>query len=48
MRKLTRYILGEILSHALISCALFTFILFMPRLPIVLEVVVRKIGRAHV
>ena len=32
MRILTRYILGEILSHALIGCALFTFILFMPRL----------------
>jgi LPS export ABC transporter permease LptG/LPS export ABC transporter permease LptF len=42
VRKLTRYILGEILSHALISCALFTFILFMPRLPIILEVVVRN------
>ena len=32
MRILTRYILGEILSHTLIGCALFTFILFMPYL----------------
>ena len=42
MRILTRYILGEILSHALIGCALFTFILFMPRLPLILETVVRN------
>ena len=42
MRILTRYILGEILSHALIGCALFTFILFMPRLPQILEMVVRN------
>lgn len=42
MRTLTRYILGEILSHTLIGCALFTFILFMPNLPRILEVVVRN------
>ncbi|MGB0065815.1 MAG: LPS export ABC transporter permease LptG [Terracidiphilus sp.] len=42
MRILTRYILGEILSLTLIGCALFTFILFMPRLPQILEVVVRS------
>ncbi len=42
MRILSRYILGEILSHALIGCALFTFILFMPRLPQILEIVVRN------
>ena len=42
MRVLTRYILGEILSHALIGCALFTFILFIPRLPQILEMVVRN------
>lgn len=42
MRKLTRYILGEIVSHTLIGCALFTFILFMPELPRILEVVVRN------
>ena len=42
MRILTRYILGEILSHALIGCALFTFILFMPQLPHILEVMVRN------
>ena len=42
MRILTRYILGEILSLTLIGCALFTFILFMPLLPQILEVVVRS------
>jgi LPS export ABC transporter permease LptG/LPS export ABC transporter permease LptF len=42
LRILTRYILGEILSHALIGCALFTFILFMPRLPQILETLVRN------
>ena len=42
MRILTRYILGEILSHALIGCALFTFILFMPQLGHILEIVVRN------
>jgi LPS export ABC transporter permease LptG/LPS export ABC transporter permease LptF len=42
VRILTRYILGEILSHTLIGCALFTFILFMPYLPHVLEMVVRN------
>ncbi len=42
MRILTRYILGEILSNTLIGCAIFTFILFMPYLPHVLEMVVRN------
>jgi LPS export ABC transporter permease LptG/LPS export ABC transporter permease LptF len=42
VRILTRYILGEILSHTLIGCALFTFILFMPYLPNMLEMVVRN------
>jgi len=42
VRILTRYILGEILSHAFIGCALFTFILFMPQLPHILEIVVRS------
>lgn len=42
MRKLTRYILGEIVSYTLMGCALFTFILFMPELPRILEVVVRN------
>jgi len=42
VRILTRYILGEILSLTLIGCALFTFILFMPQLPHILEVVVRS------
>ena len=42
MRILTRYILGEIVTLTLIGCALFTFILFMPQLPHILEVVVRS------
>jgi len=42
VRILTRYILGEILSLTLIGCALFTFILFMPQLPHILDVVVRN------
>ena len=42
MRILTRYILGEILSYALIGCAIFTFILFMRDLNHILEMVVRN------
>ena len=42
MRILTRYILGEILSHTLIGCALFTFILLMKELPKILDTVVRN------
>ena len=42
MRILTRYILGEISSHSLIGCALFTFILFMKPLAEILEMVVRN------
>jgi LPS export ABC transporter permease LptG/LPS export ABC transporter permease LptF len=42
VRTLTRYILGEIVSYTLMGCALFTFILFMPELPRILEVVVRN------
>jgi LPS export ABC transporter permease LptG/LPS export ABC transporter permease LptF len=42
VRILTRYILGEIFSHTLIGCALFTFILFMKELGHILEMVVRN------
>ena len=42
MRILTRYILGEILSHALIGCVIFSFILFMKELPRILEMVVHN------
>ena len=42
MRILTRYILGEILSHALLGCVIFTFILFMKELPRILEMVVHN------
>ena len=37
MRILTRYILKEIASHALIGVALFTFIIFMRDLGKLLE-----------
>jgi LPS export ABC transporter permease LptG/LPS export ABC transporter permease LptF len=42
VRILTRYILGEITSHSLIGCALFTFILFMKPLEQILEMMVRN------
>jgi LPS export ABC transporter permease LptG/LPS export ABC transporter permease LptF len=42
VRILTRYILGEILSHALIGCVIFTFVLFMKELPRILEMVVHN------
>jgi LPS export ABC transporter permease LptG/LPS export ABC transporter permease LptF len=42
VRILTRYILGEILSHAVIGCVIFTFILFMKELPRILEMVVHN------
>ena len=42
MRILTRYILGEILSHTLIGGVIFTFILFMRELPKILEMMVRN------
>jgi LPS export ABC transporter permease LptG/LPS export ABC transporter permease LptF len=42
VRILTRYILKEVLSHALIGGALFTFVLFMPRLEQLLDLVVRN------
>jgi LPS export ABC transporter permease LptF/LPS export ABC transporter permease LptG len=42
VRILTRYILGEISSHAVIGCALFTFILVMKDLPVILDMAVRN------
>jgi LPS export ABC transporter permease LptG/LPS export ABC transporter permease LptF len=42
VRILTRYILGEILSHSVIGCVIFTFILFMKELPRILEMVVHN------
>jgi len=42
VRILTRYILGEITSHAALGCALFTFILMMKPLEQILEMVVRN------
>ncbi|HYU46206.1 MAG TPA: LptF/LptG family permease [Terriglobales bacterium] len=42
MRILTRYILGEVVSHALIGAAVFTFVLFTRDLGRILEIVVRN------
>jgi LPS export ABC transporter permease LptG/LPS export ABC transporter permease LptF len=42
VRILTRYILKEVLSHAFIGGALFTFVLFMPDMGKLLELVVRN------
>ncbi len=41
MRIFTRYILGEVLSHTLLGIVLFTFVLFMPNLVQILELVVQ-------
>ena len=42
MRILTRYILGEVIAHALIGAAVFTFVLFTRDLGRILELVVRN------
>ncbi len=42
MRILTRYVLSEVLSHATIGAALFTFVIFMRDLGRILELVVRN------
>ena len=42
MRILTRYILREVTSHALIGVAVFTFVLFTRDLARILELVVRN------
>jgi len=42
MRILTRYILHEVVSHAAIGAAIFTFVLFTKDLGIILELVVRN------
>jgi len=42
MRILTRYILKEVLSHAAIGGAIFTFVLFIRYLPHLLEMIVRN------
>jgi LPS export ABC transporter permease LptF/LPS export ABC transporter permease LptG len=41
MRILTRYILGEVVAHAVIGAAIFTFVLFTRDLGHILELVVR-------
>src|SRR5438067_2936252 len=42
MRILTRYILGEVVSHAVIGMAVFTFVLFTRDLGRILDLVVRN------
>ena len=42
MRIFTRYILGEVTTHALIGTAIFTFIIFTKELGQILELVVRN------
>src|SRR6059058_1820310 len=42
MRILTRYILGEVTTHALIGTAIFTFVIFTKELGQILELVVRN------
>jgi LPS export ABC transporter permease LptG/LPS export ABC transporter permease LptF len=42
VRILTRYILKEVLSHALLGGVLFTFVLLMPNLPNLMELIVRN------
>jgi LPS export ABC transporter permease LptG/LPS export ABC transporter permease LptF len=42
MRILTRYILGEVISHALIGASVFTFVVFLRDLGRILELVVRN------
>jgi len=42
VRIFTRYILKEVLSHALLGMLLFTFVLLMPDLPYLMELIVRN------
>src|SRR5690348_8860246 len=42
MRILTRYILREVISHALIGASIFTFVIFMRDLARILELIVRN------
>src|SRR6185437_7276933 len=42
VRILTRYIRKEVLSHAFLGGLLFTFVLVMPNLPSLMELIVRN------
>src|SRR5579863_7566555 len=42
MRILTRYILKEILSYSLVGLLVFTFVVYVPRIGHLLELVVRR------
>lgn len=42
MRILTRYVLKEIVSHSLIGLLVFTFVIYIPRIGQLLEVVARR------
>lgn len=46
MRILDRYIFREVLSHALLGLAVFTFVFFIPQLVRLMDLVVRRSGGA--
>ncbi len=47
MRIIDRYIFREILSHALLGLGIFTFVIFVPQLVQIMNVVARGSGDAH-
>lgn len=47
MRIIDRYIFREILSHALLGLGVFTFVIFVPQLVQIMNVVARGTGDAH-
>ena len=47
MRIIDRYIFREILSHALLGLGIFTFVIFVPQLVQIMNVVARGTGDAH-
>lgn len=47
MRIIDRYIFREVLSHALLGLGIFTFVIFVPQLVQIMNVVARHSGDAH-
>ena len=47
MRIIDRYIFREVLSHALLGLGVFTFVIFVPQLVQIMNVVARHSGDAH-
>ena len=47
MRIIDRYIFREVLRHALLGLAVFTFVIFVPQLVQIMNVVARHSGDAH-